>query len=73
MQSAERAKSPNGSVTFRFDNEILNELRNEADQKRISLNTLASQIFQSYIEYDMYASRAWHDLVSQVLTGQDHG
>jgi len=58
MQCAERAKSPNGSVTFRFDNEILSKLRNEADQKRISLNTLASQIFQSYIEYDMYASRA---------------
>lgn len=58
MQSAERTKSPNGSVTFRFDNEILSKLRNEADQKRISLNTLASQIFQSYIEYDMYASRA---------------
>ncbi|MGC2575417.1 MAG: hypothetical protein WA364_28250 [Candidatus Nitrosopolaris sp.] len=58
MQSTERAKSPNGSVTFRFDNEILSKMRNEADQKRISLNTLASQIFQSYIEYDMYASRA---------------
>ena len=58
MQSVERAKSPNGSVTFRFDNEILSKMRNEADQKRISLNTLASQIFQSYVEYDMYASRA---------------
>ncbi|HYA84349.1 MAG TPA: hypothetical protein VEH06_13005 [Candidatus Bathyarchaeia archaeon] len=54
----ERAKSPSGSVTFRFDNEILSKLRSEADQKRISLNTLASQIFQSYVEYDMYASRA---------------
>jgi hypothetical protein len=58
MQSLERVKSPNGSVTFRFDNEILNKLRSEADQKRISLNTLASQIFQSYVEYDMYAPRA---------------
>ena len=58
MQSAERAKSPNGSVTFRFDNVILSKLRNEADQKRISLNTLAGQIFQSYVEYDMYAPRA---------------
>jgi hypothetical protein len=58
MQSVERAKSPNGSVTFRFDSEILSKLRNEADQKRTSLNTLASQIFQSYVEYDMYASRA---------------
>ena len=58
MQSVERAKSPNGSVTFRLDNEILSKMRNEADQKRISLNTSASQIFQSYVEFDMYASRA---------------
>ena len=57
MQSLERTKLPNGSVTFRFNNEILRKLRNEADQKRISLNTLASQIFQSYVEYEMYASR----------------
>lgn len=54
----EHVKSPNGSVTFRFDNEILNKLGDEAGQKRISLNTLTSQIFQSYVEYDMCASRA---------------
>jgi hypothetical protein len=47
-----------GSVTLRFDNGILNELRNESNQKRISLNTLASQIFQSHVEYDTYAARA---------------
>ena len=47
-----------GSVTLRFDNETLDQLRNEADQKRISLNTLASQIFQSHVEYDVYAARA---------------
>ena len=58
MQSVVRTKLPNGSVTFRFNNEILSKLRNEAGQKRISLNTLASQIFQSYVEYEMYASRA---------------
>ena len=58
MQRMERAKTRNGTVTFRFDNEILSKMRNEADHKRISLNTLASQIFQSYVEYDMYTSRA---------------
>lgn len=58
MQRMERAKTPNGNVTFRFDNEILSKMRNEANQKRISLNTLAGQIFQSYVEYDMYASTA---------------
>ena len=47
-----------GSVTLRFDNGTLHQLKNEADQKRISLNTLASQIFQSHIEYDVYAAKA---------------
>ena len=51
-------KIRNGSVTFRFNNEILGRLRDESDQKRVSLNTLASQIFQSHVEYHMYSSRA---------------
>ncbi len=53
-----RTKPSSGSVTFRFDNETLSQLRNESNQKRISLNTLASQIFQSHVEYDTYASKA---------------
>lgn len=53
-----KSKSQHGNVTFRFNNEILGQLRKEAEQKRVSLNTLASQIFQSYVEYHMYASRA---------------
>ena len=51
-------KNLSGSVTLRFDNEILNQLRNEANQKRTRLNTLASQIFQSHVEYDTYAAKA---------------
>jgi hypothetical protein len=59
MQVLNSKKRPSsGSVTLRFDNEILNQLRNESNQKRISLNTLASQIFQSHVEYDTYASNA---------------
>ena len=53
-----KKKTTSGSVTLRFDNEILNQLRDEANQKRISLNTLASQIFQSHVEYDTYAAKA---------------
>src|SRR5215218_2299966 len=53
-----KKRSSSGSVTLRFDNDTLNQLRNEANQKRISLNTLASQIFQSHVEYDTYASKA---------------
>ncbi len=51
-------KSEKGNVTFRFNNQVLERLRDESDQKRISLNTLASQIFHSHVEYHMYASRA---------------
>lgn len=58
MQRVGHIENSHGSVTFRFDNDILNQLRGEADQKRISLNTLARQIFQSHVEYDTYASRA---------------
>ena len=59
MQSLSSKKKPSsGSVTLRFDNDILAQLRNESNQKRISLNTLASQIFQSHVEYDTYASRS---------------
>lgn len=59
MQSLSSKKKPtSGCVTLRFDNEILNQLRKESNQKRISLNTLASQIFHSHVEYDTYASKA---------------
>lgn len=51
-------KSQHGNVTFRFKNETLNQLRKEAEHNRISLNTLASQIFQSHVEYHKYSSQA---------------
>jgi hypothetical protein len=47
-----------GSVTLRFDNKMLNQLKKEARQKRISLNTLATQIFAAHTEYNSYASKA---------------
>ena len=47
-----------GSITFRHEGKIINELRKEAAEKRLSVNTLASQIFQSHLEYHRYSSRA---------------
>jgi hypothetical protein len=46
------------SVTFRFHKHQLNQLRQEAKEKRISLNTLASQIFDSYMNYNSKISKA---------------
>ena len=49
---------PSGNVTLRFDGQILNSLRKEAEQKRISLNTLASQIFKTHVEFSGAAAKA---------------
>ena len=45
-------------VTFRLDDNLLLRLRRESTQKQVSLNTLASQVFQSHADYEVYASRA---------------
>jgi hypothetical protein len=45
-------------VTFRIDDNLLFRLRRESTQKQVSLNTLASQVFQSHADYEIYASRA---------------
>lgn len=45
-------------VTFRLDDSLLYKLRKESAQKQVSLNTLASQIFQSHADYEIFASRA---------------
>ena len=49
---------PSGNVTLRFEGQILESLRKEAQQKRISLNTLASQIFKSHVEFSGAAANA---------------
>ena len=46
-----------GSVTLRFDGGMLEDLRNESEHKRISLNTLATQIFRTHSEYHSMAAR----------------
>lgn len=49
---------PSGNVTLRFDGDVLEQLRKEANQKRVSLNTLASQIFKTYTEFSGAAAKA---------------
>jgi hypothetical protein len=58
LQQIEKNNKSNdsSSITLRFRSDILNKLKHEAAQKRISLNTLASQVFSSHAEYDAYAS-----------------
>ena len=49
---------PSGNVTLRFDGNVLEQLRKESNQKRVSLNTLASQIFKTHTEFSGAAYKA---------------
>lgn len=52
------AQPKSGSVTLRFDADILDDLRKESDHKRISLNTLATQIFRTHNDYGSMSAKA---------------
>ena len=59
VKASERGRlSPSGNVTLRFDGIVLDHLRKEADQRRVSLNTLASQIFRTHTEFSGAAAVA---------------
>jgi len=45
------------SITFRIDEKYEKALRKTAEEKKISLNTLANQIFGNFAEFDTYAQR----------------
>lgn len=49
--------SSTGTGTFRLDNRLLDSLKEEADQKQTSLNTLVSQVLRSHAEYHTFASK----------------
>jgi hypothetical protein len=51
-------RSSSENISFRLQKNQLDQLRQEAKEKRISLNTLASQIFDSYLDYTANASKA---------------
>jgi len=56
---AKQTKPPvSGSVTLRFNADMLDELRKESDHRRISLNTLATQIFRTHTEYGSMSAKA---------------
>jgi hypothetical protein len=46
------------SITFRLDGALLNKLHHEANQKDISVNTLASHIIRRHIDWHSNAAKA---------------
>ena len=55
--SGSDSQSSSGTGTFRLDVELLDGLKEEAEQKRTSLNTLVSQVLRSHAEYHTFASK----------------
>jgi hypothetical protein len=53
-----KRKRPTESLTLRIDKEMLDDLRLEAEQKMVSINTLTNQILKSYIKWYSPAQRA---------------
>ena len=45
------------TITFRIDESYAKGLRKEAEEKRISLNTLANQIFGDHVEYAQFMKK----------------
>ena len=45
------------TITFRIEEKYEKGLRKEAEEKRISLNTLANQIFGDHVELDQYMKK----------------
>lgn len=56
------------SVTFRLESSQLAVLRHEAEQRHVSLNTLANQVFASFVDWEMNANKAgWMILPKEVI------
>ena len=55
--SQKEGTSSSGTATFRFDARLLDSLKEEAEQKRTSLNTLVTQILLMHSEFHTSAAK----------------
>ena len=51
-------RAPSESITLRISKPVLDNIKKEADNKEISINTLANQIFAHHVHWNNYAARA---------------
>ena len=58
MKTLEEKKRKTATIAFRLDDSMIEKLRNEAQQKDISVNTLVSHIFKQHIDWHSNAAKA---------------
>ena len=51
------SKKNTSTITFRIDEKFDEHLRKIAKEQKISLNTLANQIFGNYVDLDVYMEK----------------
>jgi hypothetical protein len=68
-RSTDNGKHPRKteSITLRVEKNVLDELRNEAEQKMESLNTMANQVLKSYVTWHKPAAKAGNYYVPKTL------
>lgn len=54
MREMDVPKKKTATITFRFDEELIEKLQNEAKAHQISTNTLATQAMRRFLEWDIY-------------------
>jgi hypothetical protein len=57
-EQEQRQKSRTEGITFRLDEKVIRGLRKEADERQISCNTLAAQIFNNHLDWNANAAKA---------------
>ena len=57
MRGIDNKTRKTATITFRFDQELIDRLQNEAKNHQISTNTLATQALRRFLEWDIFQPR----------------
>src|SRR5579863_833617 len=57
MGESDVTKKKTATITFRFEDDLINKLHQEAKEHQISTNTLATQAMKRFLEWDVYQPR----------------
>ena len=58
MYSGIKKKKGTSVMSFRLDEDIIEALREEAEEEEVSLNVLANHVFRRYVEWERFAQKA---------------
>ena len=57
MRGTDNKARKTATITFRFDEELIDKLQNEAKNHQISTNTLATQAIRRFLDWDIFQPR----------------